>query len=236
MFTGPRAGPPPSFEVSMTDPSAAPRPGSAGEHALQEAHATCERARRFYDEQMVDHLTGAMTEFVDRMAMMFVATADAAGECDSSFRAGPPGFVRVLDEKRLAYPEYRGNGVMASLGNITENPRVGLLFLDLTDELIGLHVNGAAQVVDDAALRADHPGLPRESVPGRRTDLWVVVEVVEAYIHCRKHLPRLVPTDRRRSWGTDDPGRKGGDHFGVAASRSPARGSGRRTGRAPSGG
>ena len=72
--------------------------------------------------------------------------------------------------------------------------------------------------------------------PGRRTDLWVVVEVAEAYIHCRKHLPRLVPTDQRRSWGTDDPGRKGGDHFGVAASRNPTRGSGRRPGRAPSGG
>ena len=68
----------------MTDPSAAPRPGSAGEHALQEAHGTAERARRFYDEQMVDHLTGPMTEFVDRMAMMFVATADAVSALDEA--------------------------------------------------------------------------------------------------------------------------------------------------------
>ena len=204
----------------MTDPTGhVPRPGSAGEHALQEAHGTVERAEKFYDEQMVDHLTGTMTDFVRRMSMLFVATSDASGECDSSFRAGPPGFVRVLDDKRLAVPEYRGNGVMATLGNITENPHVGLMFLDLTDDLVGLHVNGDARIVGDAELRASHPGLPRETVPGRRTDLWVLVEVAEAYIHCRKHLPRLVPADRRRSWGTDDPARKGGDHFGVAAAR-----------------
>lgn len=195
------------------------RPGSDGEHALQEAHGTAPRAERFYDDQVADHLVPSMVEFVQRMTMAFIATADAAGECDSSFRAGPPGFVQVLDDKRLALPEYRGNGVMASLGNISENPNIGVMFLDLTEELIGLHVNGAARIVDDASLRAGHPMLPHETVPGRRTDIWVVLEVQEAYVHCRKHLPRMVPADRRRSWGTDDPARKGGDHFGVAASR-----------------
>lgn len=198
-----------------------PRPGSSGEHALQECHGTTARAQRFYDDQMSDHLVPAMVEFLGRMSMMFVASAGASGECDSSLRAGPPGFVEVLDPKRLAYPEYRGNGVMASLGNIVENPHVGLLFVDFTDELIGLHVNGDARIIDDAALRAEHPRLPRETVPGRRTDVWVRVEVHEAYLHCRKHIPRLVPAERRRAWGTDDVARKGGDHFGVAASRRP---------------
>jgi uncharacterized protein len=74
-------------------------------------------------------------------------------------------------------------------------------------------------VVEDAELRAEHPELPRETVPGRRADVWVEVTVEEAYVHCRKHIPRLVPVDRRRSWGTDDARRKGGDHFGVAAAR-----------------
>jgi uncharacterized protein len=160
-----------------------------------------------------------MIEFVDRMGMVFVATADAHGECDSSLRAGPEGFVAVLDDRHLAYPEYRGNGVMASLGNITENPHVGLLMIDFVEELIGLHVNGAARVVEDADLRLEHPELPTDPVPGRRAQLWVVVEVEEAYIHCRKHIPRLVPADRTRAWGTDAPKAKGGDHFGAAARR-----------------
>ena len=49
--------------------------------------------------------------------------------------------------------------------------------------------------------------------------LVVVVEVQEAYIHCRKHIPRMVPILRERSWGTDDARRKGGDHFGAKADR-----------------
>jgi uncharacterized protein len=195
------------------------RPGSTGEHVLQDALGTSDRAGRFYDDQVCDRLVPSMQEFVARMSMAFVATSDAHGECDSTLRAGPPGFLRVLDDRHVAWPEYRGNGVMASLGNISENPHVGLLMVDFTDDLIGLHVNGAARVVEDAELRAEHPELPRETVPGRRADLWVEVTVEEAYVHCRKHIPRLVPVDRRRSWGTDDARRKGGDHFGVAAAR-----------------
>lgn len=60
-----------------------------------------------------------MREFIADREMVFIATADAAGECDCSLRAGLPGFVRSLDEKILLYPEYRGNGVLASLGNIS---------------------------------------------------------------------------------------------------------------------
>ncbi|GAA4870319.1 pyridoxamine 5'-phosphate oxidase family protein [Actinomycetospora straminea] len=195
------------------------RPGSAGEHVLQDALGTSDRAERFHADQMCDRLVPAMQEFVARMSMAFVATSDAHGECDSTLRAGPPGFLRVLDDRHLAWPEYRGNGVMASLGNITENPHVGLLMVDFTDELIGLHVNGSARLVDDVLLRSAHPDLPEESVPGRKADVWVEVTVEEAYIHCRKHIPRMVPVDRKRSWGTDDARRKGGDHFGVAGAR-----------------
>jgi uncharacterized protein len=60
----------------------------------------------------------------------------------------------VLDEKTLAYPEYRGNGVMSSLGNISENPHVGLLFVDFTDK-IGLHVNGRARIVENDEFLRD---------------------------------------------------------------------------------
>ena len=205
--------------TEVADPGAARLPGSAGEHALQQAHGPRKRAERFYDDQVLDHLNPRMREFVGRMELAFVATADANGECDSSLRAGPPGFIEVLDDKHLAYPEYRGNGVMASLGNISENPHVGLLLVDFAEDLIGLHVNGRARIAEDAELRAQHPGLPVEFDRGRTPERWVVVEVQEAYIHCRKHIPRMVPILRERSWGTDDARRKGGDHFGAKADR-----------------
>jgi hypothetical protein len=69
--------------------------------------------------------------------------------------------VRVLDEGHLAYPEYRGNGVLASLGNISENPHVGLLMIDFVRDLIGLHVNGRAQIVEDDDPTRRVPESPR---------------------------------------------------------------------------
>ncbi|SFP31901.1 hypothetical protein SAMN05660464_2763 [Geodermatophilus dictyosporus] len=194
-------------------------PGSTGEHRLQERFATTARARTFYDHQVFDRLDDRMRASVEEREMVFVPTADAGGEADCTFRAGPPGFVCVLDERTLLLPEYRGNGVMASLGNITENGHVGLLFVDLCESGVGLHVNGRAAVVESAALRA-RPGLPPRVLDalavegGRRVDRWVHVDVVEAYIHCAKHVPRMVRrADAPQAWGTDDPVRKGGDHF-----------------------
>ncbi|MFF8786600.1 pyridoxamine 5'-phosphate oxidase family protein [Streptomyces sp. NPDC015125] len=197
------------------------RPGSDGEHLVQQRLGTTQRADRFYGDQVLDHLNVRMQEFVARQEMFFLSTADRHGECDATFRAGPPGFVQVLDARTLAYPEYRGNGVMASIGNISENPRLGILMVDFTRDRIGLHINGRARVVMDEEMRVRHPGLPVDPVPGRRAQLWVTVEVEEAYIHCAKHIPHLqkVPAQQRgaRAWGTDDAKRKGGDFFGAAA-------------------
>ncbi|HVV20702.1 MAG TPA: pyridoxamine 5'-phosphate oxidase family protein [Pseudonocardiaceae bacterium] len=208
-------------DLSAWDPLRCPdAPGSTGEHLLQAAYGSTERAARFYSDQMLDRLNPTMIEFVGRMEMAFVATADARGECDCSFRAGPPGFLRVIDERTIAYPEYRGNGVMASLGNISENPRIGILMVDFVSDLIGLHVNGTASIVEDAVLRGEHPDLPVDTVRGRVPERWVLVRVVEAYIHCRKHIPRMAPVDRTRGWGSDDPLPKGGDYFGVKAAQA----------------
>lgn len=202
------------------------RPGSAGEHLLQAAYGSEERATRFYDDQVRHRLLPAMAEFIGRMEMMFLSTSDGNGECDSSLRAGPPGFLHVLDPAHVAYPEFRGNGVHASLGNISENPHVGILMIDFERDLIGLHVNGRARIVDDEVMRTLHPELPEEPLGGRRAERWVVVEVEEAYIHCRKNIPRMARVHERPGWETDDPARKGGDYFGAKAERAPKRESG----------
>jgi uncharacterized protein len=211
----PQSRPPAVVADPLEDTEAADLPGSHGEHLLQCAYGSRDRAKKFYNDQVLDHLNDAMMEFIGRMDMAFIASADASGECDSSFRAGPPGFMRVLDERHVAYPEYRGNGVLASLGNISENPHLAILMVDFVRDLIGLHVNGRATVVEDEQLRLVHPDLPAEFDRGRIPERWVVVEVEEAYIHCRKHIPRLQPVERTRDWGTDDVRRKGGDYFGA---------------------
>jgi len=197
-----------------------PRPGSPGEHILQERYGTSDRAGTFYDGQFSDRLTPRMVEFIGRMEMAFIATSDAAGECDCSFRAGTAGFLRVLDERTIAYPEFRGNGVMASLGNIAENPHIGIFMADFTHDLVGLHVNGDAEIVTPAHMQELDRCLPEQAThPGRRPVQWVLVKVTEAYIHCSKHIPKLVPESRVRHWGTDNPRYKGGDYFGAVAQK-----------------
>ncbi len=192
------------------------RPGSDGEHRLQDAYGTTERARGFYDRQMLDHL--------NPMMRLFVASADAGGEFDCSIRCGPPGFVHALDDRHVAYPEYRGNGVMATLGNLSENAHIALLFVDFFRDRVGLHVNGSARVVETAELLAT-PGLPdalrtdAQCANGRRPERWVVLHVHEAYIHCSKHIPQLAKLDKKIPWGTGDPRLKGGDYFAIARDR-----------------
>jgi uncharacterized protein len=170
-----------------------------GERQLQDRLGTRDRAEAFYERQTLHYLNDNMRDFIGRQKMMFVATSDAGGGCDSTFRAGPPGFVRVLDNEHVSWPEYRGNGVMASLGNLTENPHVGILFIDF-DDVIGLHVNGTAEIVEDPQEQLDAP-------PGSRARLWVVARVQEAYIHCAKHIPRMVeiPRQRGRDATTEQP-------------------------------
>lgn len=199
-------------------------PGSTGEHELQERFGTQKRAYAFYNKQMLDHLNPLMREFVVRQEMVFIATADSRGECDCSFRSGLPGFVRILDEKTLVYPEYRGNGVMAGLGNISENPRVGMIFVDFFESTVGLHVNGQASIVENDKL-VGFPKLVEEvrrdiagEKGGRKPERWVVVEVEEAYIQCSKHVPLLKKLDKKIRWGTDNEARKGGDYFRAKVS------------------
>ena len=115
-----------------------PRPGSWGEHILQELHGTKDRASQFLQRSAQrpadpedDGVHRAHGDGVHRHR------ATRLEECDCSFRAGTAGFLRVLDERTIAYPEFRGNGVMASLGNILENPHIGMFMVDFTDDLIG---------------------------------------------------------------------------------------------------
>jgi uncharacterized protein len=215
-----------------SDPSQAPStlPGSDGEHELQRKYSTALQALAFYKHQMLDHLNSAMRAFIARQEMMFVGTADRKGHAHTSFRAGPANFVKVLDERTIAYPEYRGNGVMSSLGNVSENPHVGLMFIDFANDRIVLHVNGNARIVENEEFVQFLSGHPAgEAMLGDpvladlinsnscNAERWVIVSVSDAFIHCSKHVPLMRKVDREIQWGTDDVRAKGGDYFGAAS-------------------
>jgi uncharacterized protein len=113
-------------------------------------------SRRIAD-RLVEKLTRfAFTDgdkaFIEGSAFFFLATADADGRPDCSFKGGVPGFVKVIGEDELAFPDYDGNGMFKSLGNVMANPSVGLLFIDMGEKPKRLRVNGTATVSRDDPL------------------------------------------------------------------------------------
>jgi hypothetical protein len=166
---------------------------------------------------MLDMLTGQMAEFLADQTEMVVASVDTEGRPDVSVRFGEPGFVAVLDERTVAWPELRGNGVLTTVGNLLKNPPAHLMFLDRAAR-IGLHLRGFTRVLEVDDVAEDYPQLSTRTFPGRGPDRWVVLHLSNAYIHCRKHFPTR---DGAIDWGTDDPRAKGGDYFGAKDTPSP---------------
>jgi predicted pyridoxine 5'-phosphate oxidase superfamily flavin-nucleotide-binding protein len=197
-------------------------PGSEGEKLLQETFKTTQDALAFYNKQVINHLSPLMQSFIKKQEMMFIATSDVKGECDASFRAGDAGFVLVLDEYHLLYPEYKGNGVMASMGNIYENANIGLMFLDFFETKVGLHVNGKASIISKENIEITLQPFPQiyAHLQANRDKFkivsYILVEVEEAYIHCSLHIPMLQKVDTSSYEHKFPKHSKGGDAFCVA--------------------
>ena len=128
-----------------------------GMRALQDLRETRPLADRLEKVTMRAAFTAEDTTFIQRCRMFFIATADAHGQPDCSYKGGLPGFVQVVDDHTLAIPDYDGNGQYRSWGNVRANPKVGLLFIDFESPK-RLRVNGTAVVSQDDPLLAGMPG------------------------------------------------------------------------------
>lgn len=128
-----------------------------GMRSLQDLRETRALADRLEKVTMRSAFTEEDKAFIQRCRMFFIATADNTGQPDCSYKGGLPGFVRVVDERTLAIPDYDGNGQYRTWGNVVANPRVGLLFLDFETPK-RLRVNGTAVVSADDPLLAELPG------------------------------------------------------------------------------
>ncbi len=133
--------------------------------------------------KVVHTLDANCRAFLEHCPFFILASADAEGRCDASPRGGGAGFVRVLDDRHLAWGDLSGNNRLDSFQNVVANPAVGMLcMIPGMDET--LRINGRATVTTDQAVCAG------VSVDGRTAKVAVVVEVDEAYIHCAKALRR----------------------------------------------
>src|SRR5215218_2458599 len=129
-----------------------------GNRELQDAFGSRALADRLEERIRRDHFNEADAAFVASLPFFFLATADAEGRPDCSFKGGPPGFARVAAPDRLVFPDYDGNGMFKSLGNIAANPQVGILFIAMGEAPKRLRVNGRAEIVRDDPAMAQLPG------------------------------------------------------------------------------
>lgn len=129
-----------------------------GMRRLQDARETRRLADRLERVTVHTSFTDEDRAFIEACPMFFVATADAEGRPDCSYKGGMPGFVRVVDDRTLAIPDYDGNGMYRTWGNVLVNPHVGLLFLDF-EHPRRLRVNGTAEIRADDPLRDASSGV-----------------------------------------------------------------------------
>jgi predicted pyridoxine 5'-phosphate oxidase superfamily flavin-nucleotide-binding protein len=120
-------------------------------------------------------------DFIESVPYFFLATADAGGRPDCSYKGGMPGFVRITGPSELAFPDYDGNGMFKSLGNILVNPSIGMLFIAMHGKTQRLRVNGEAKVSDSDPLLVQTVG----------AQLIVRVAVRAIFPNCPRYIPTM---------------------------------------------
>ena len=168
-----------------------------GNRSLQDRFDSRRLADRIEDVKVTDRIDDADRAFIESVDMLFIATADEHGRPNCSYKGGEPGFVRVLDERTIAFPGYDGNGMFLTFGNLLVNAEVGLLFISFQRGR-RLRLNGTASVDPDDELAPTWPG----------AQLVVRVRAREVFPNCPRYIHRYELVERSRyvpAAGTEPP-------------------------------
>lgn len=156
------------------------------QRGLQERFDTTRVADRL--EHIVhDWITPDDREFIEERDMFFLATVDAEGHANCSYKGGEPGFVRVVDDTTIAFPNYDGNGMYLSMGNVAQTGEVGMLFIDF-EEQHRMRLNGTATIDPDDPLMAEYP----------EAQFIVRVKAREIFPNCPRYIHRMELVERSR--------------------------------------
>src|SRR5207247_2429992 len=127
-----------------------------GNRRLQDDFDSRRLADRIEERVVKDLIDERDRAFVEQADMFFLATCDAEGRPNCSYKGGDPGFVRVLDEHTVAFPNYDGNGMYLSMGNVLVNASVGMLFIDF-ERGHRMRLNGNATIDANDPLMSEYP-------------------------------------------------------------------------------
>lgn len=150
------------------------------QRALQDKFDTRKLSDRFQETIIQPVINPEDQAYIADKNMFFLATVDDQGQANCSYKGGPRGFVRVLDEKTLAFPIYDGNGMYMSAGNVLANPNIGMLFIDF-EQQTRVRVNGIASIDFSDPLMAEFP----------EAQMIVRVAVRETFPNCQRYIHKM---------------------------------------------
>lgn len=182
---------------------------TAEQRELQDRFDTRRLADRIDDLLVHDEISESDREFIERLDLFFLATVDAEGRPTCSYKGGAPGFVRVIDRHTIAFPNYDGNGLYLSCGNMLATGEVGLLFIDLMQGH-RMRLEGTASIDFEDPLRAEYP----EAQFVVRVRARAVYPNCPRYIHRHQRVedspyvpqadrPTPVPDWKKMDWAVD---------------------------------
>jgi len=151
-----------------------------GMRALQDRHDSRRLADRLDEKLSRTRFAEEDRVFIESRPLFFLATADAQGRPDCSYKGGAPGFVRITGDDELAFPDYDGNGMFRSLGNVLVNPAVALLFVDF-ERPQRLRVNGHARIAEADPMLAEFVG----------AQMMVRVRAERIFPNCPRYIHRM---------------------------------------------
>ena len=158
-----------------------------GHRQFQDQFDTRDDADRIDKAMVHDTISEADKAFIEGMDMFFLASVDDRGRVNSSYKGGEPGFVRVIDDRTIAFPNYDGSGMYLSMGNVSAIGEVGILFIDFEHQR-RIRFNGEATIDDGDPLLAEFP----------EAEFIVRVRAREVFANCPRYIHKMKLVQRSK--------------------------------------
>lgn len=155
--------------------------------SLQDKYDTRRLADRL-EEMIISDVIGEQDKpFIESREFFFLSTVDQQAQPTVSFKGGPPGFVKVVDERTIAFPSYDGNGMFYSMGNLKGKPEIGILFIDFENPH-RVRFHGTASIQENDPLLDEY----------HEAELVVRVSLSKMWINCPRYIPKFQKVESSR--------------------------------------
>ena len=152
---------------------------------LQGEFETTDLADRIVEAVVTEELSDPQAEFIHSRNMFYLSTIDESGYPSCSYKGGDLGFVRVINPVTIVFPNYDGNGMFMSMGNIQDKEKVGLLFIDFETPQ-RLRLRGEARCLREGPMLDSYPG----------ANLVVEISVNHVWVNCPRYVHRMQPLEQ----------------------------------------